>query len=286
MTRFTCFDLETTSTNTDTCEVVQAAVVTVPWSLQCESNTGSGFDWSAESTKCSLFHAARIPLGASEVHGIRTEDVQDKRPFADLARGLVDKVLLGDDTIVVTFNGSLFDVPIVLRHDTYGGTQQEREAAAAKLRARHVDVWRLWTRFRRSNRKAEAHAGTLLGAHLFWCGDTFDGAHDAANDCRATLRVLAEMLVGSGDGFVTLADAIRWSSEPLPGDVDFAGKFSWCGDTVVINFGEHGGKALEDVPTSYLRWMVDKASFPADTVRLVRAYLAGDYPVRRYEDEV
>jgi hypothetical protein len=128
-----------------------------------------------------------------------------------------------------------------------------------------------------------AWSGSVLRpAYGFWLGRSFDSAHDAAVDCHATLDVLREML---GSGFVSVDTAIKWSNEPLPGDVDFDGKFKWEDDQAVIGFGKHAGTPIESLPASYLRWMLD-SDFPASTKGLIRAYLQGSYPVRAYENEM
>jgi hypothetical protein len=111
-------------------------------------------------------------------------------------------------------------------------------------------------------------------------GETFGGAHDALNDCRATLRVFRAML----DRGNTIEAMQRWTTLPLPGDADFAGKLRWIGDQIIITFGEHAGTDLADVRSDYLRWMLTK-DFPDDTKALVTRVLAGDYPTRDYESE-
>ena len=126
---------------------------------------------------------------------------------------------------------------------------------------------------------ADLFIGGLMSAHAFWIGEKFDGAHDAGADCAATLRVLGEML---SCGFVTIDDAIKWSNEPLPGDVDFAGKFKWQDDRCVIVFGKHSGTPIEQVERGFLQWMLGK-DFLADTKNIVRRFLAGEYPQRRSE---
>jgi len=242
------------------------------------------------------------------VHGITAEMVADCKPFGAVVRSFV-QALTEPDVVIVTFNGCSYDIPIIARHAAtrelpsgglgtsghnaptlaqWDAVQRDIEQA---LRARHIDVMRLWWRARQASLPmpnsgmllltSNMFAGSLTAAHGFYTGEGFDDAHNAEVDCCSALRVLHEMLCS---GFVTVDTAIKWSNEPLPGDVDFAGKFKWEGDRAVITFGTHSGTSIEAVDRSYLQWMLSK-DFPADTKDIVRRFLAGEYPVRKYEDE-
>jgi hypothetical protein len=301
--RFIAFDLETTGVDVETAEVVQAAVVEA--SLRV---TMHGYSLTIGEATTQLFHVASIPEGATAVHGIRAEDVADKPPFVHAVRSLV-KGLTEPEVVAVSFNGCAYDIPIIARYaarfaefsggrsDTFlqtDSTTRARPVVEDLLRRRHIDVMRLWWRVKQSPASApwqerlhdtaqgwwptltsDMFAGSLAAVHGFFKGEGFGGAHDAGNDCRATLAVLGEML-NSG---MSIDDAIRWSNEPLPGDVDFAGKFKWQGDRVVIMFGKHSGTLIEDAEVSYLRWMLGK-DFPSDTKNIVRRFLADEYPQR------
>lgn len=294
---FKCFDLETTGIDVATCEVVQAAVV------KAES-LGAGVDLAGATSHESLFYAKSIPAGATAVHGITADRVAESPPFYAVVRAFV-RALTAEDTVTVTFNGCGYDIPIVARYAApreFPGTdrmdeiptQSQVDLIARDLEAllctRHVDVMRLWARARAEQRPVSWHdsdphllvhagcfGGSLMGAHAYWFGETFDGAHDAAADCYATLRVFDAMLRTE---FVDVETAIQWSNEPLPGDVDFAGKFKWEGDQVVLTIGKQAGTPIEEVDIGFLRWMLSK-DFHRDTKAIVRGFLAGTYPVRK-----
>lgn len=300
MTIFKCFDLETTSTDVATCEVVQAAIVEAPrWSDSADDPNGIGLVPSAVSARSMLFFAAAIPAGAQAVHGITPEKVADAPPFIRAVRSFV-AMLTEPDVVSVSFNGCGYDLPIVARYMSLlqGATTGRSTAAEIEqnLRERHIDVMRLWQRTRAQRRAvawtdsgwrrrlplhAECFSGTLTAAHAFWLGEVFDAAHDATADCMATLRVLDAMLRA---GFVDVETAIRWSNEPMPGDVDFAGKLKWDGGTCVVAVGKVSGTPIEDVDKGFLQWML-RADFPEDTKQIVRKFLAGEYPQRKYESE-
>jgi hypothetical protein len=308
--KFECFDLETTGVDVATCEVLQAAVVEASAGVttydQCSRVYSSGIDFVTAVSRSMLFHAATIPAGATAVHGITAEMVADCKPFGAVVRSFV-QALTEPDVVLVTFNGCGCDIPIIARYlenlpriSTYDAPHRSAGERETQLRARHIDVMRLWWRARQAKLlpawfdedafnntsyaprlTSDMFAGSLVAAHGFYCGEGFDDAHNAAVDCLATLRVLHEMLVS---GFVTVETAIKWSNEPLPGDVDFSGKFKWDGDRCVITIGKQAGTPIEDVEVGFLRWMLGK-DFPADTKDIVRRFLAGEYPVRKSEDE-
>lgn len=182
-----------------------------------------------------------------------------------------------------------------------------REWIELRLRQQHIDVMRLWARARqlgialpwqptvnelltslspqvrvRVDLNAGMFAGGLTPAYGFWLGRGFDSAHDAAVDCHATIDVLAAMMRA---GFVDVDTAIKWTNEPLPGDVDYDGKFKWEGDQAVIGFGKHAGTPLEDLPASYVQWMLG-SDFSSATKRMLLEFQQGRYPERAYENEV
>lgn len=289
--KFKCFDLETTGVDVETAEVVQAAAVEAvlrtshlqPQWYRVHVGTPSFVIGEATT---QLFYVASIPEGATAVHGIRVEDVVDMPKFGACVDSFT-RSLIAPDVVTVSFNGTGYDIPIIARYvSQFGVTRSEWET---RLRLRHIDVMRLWARARQAQRPApvwealtaDLFIGGLMSAHAFWIGEKFDGAHDAGADCVATLRVLDEML---SSGFCTIDDAIRWSNEPLPGDVDFAGKFKWQGERVVITIGKQAGTPIEKVERGFLQWMLGK-DFHSDTKDIVRRFLAGEYPVRKYEDE-
>jgi len=272
--KFVGLDLETTSTETGTAVVVQAAVVVVEGEVDDDSGQVR-LDWSTERVQKIMCYAEHIPPGATEVHGITAADVADCKPFEVYVSGLV-KSLVQPDTVVVTFNGAGYDLVIVARYLGF------------PLVLDHVDIYRAWMYDRSLNAPvpwdvrcsptvqrlpitANAFSGSLGGAHAFYTGDSFADAHDAAVDCRSTLRVFGKMPH-------SLDELRKWARSPLPGCVDFSGKLTWDGDRACIAFGKHKGTPLEAVPRDYLSWMTSKGDFPRDTCNVVLDFLRGNYP--------
>jgi uncharacterized ubiquitin-like protein YukD len=170
--------------------------------------------------------------------------------------------------VVVSYNGMDYDVRIVAQYAV-----EAMVDTAALINARHVDVFRVWKHYQAISSTAGCYAGTLSGAHMCLVGRPIDGAHDATVDCYATLRCFAEML---DQGITTVELAIALSKLPLPGCVDFAGKFRWVAQRVCIGFGKRKDERIEDVPNSYLQWML-RGDFPPSTCQLIRDYL--DNPI-------
>jgi DNA polymerase III epsilon subunit-like protein len=286
VTLFGCLDFETTSTNVDSTEVVQVAFVV--WEL-LDAGGGLHKDTQVErKAEAVLCYVPSIPIGSMAVHGIKASDVADRRSFAEQVPLLAR--MLSKVDYLVTFNGTGFDVPILERYARDAGVD------VSFVRPRHIDVYRAWKRKQQIDTRAACYSGGLAGAHFFTTCRTFGGAHDARNDCRATLRTFLAMLVDPRFNLddlapitadttrPTLADFVRWSELPLPGYADLDGKLRWIGDVLTLGFSEHAGIDIAEVDTSFLGWILDK-NFAPDTKALVSTVLAGGYPARRYEDE-
>jgi len=270
------FDFETTTVDVPTTDVVQVAFVS--HGVEPSGET----ELRAAKTLC---YVPSIPIGATAIHGIKAEDVADRKPFVDQVAALC-KMLARCD-YVTTFNGLGFDVPILERFAALAGVD------ASFVRARHIDCYRLWKRVQSIDPIAACYSGGLAGAHYWATQQTIDGAHDALNDCRATLRVRTALqlsLQASDPALPSLVDAcdlmVRLSALPLPGYADVGEKFKWVGDVLTVDFGkQYSGVDVAEVDEGFFKWMLD-GDFSDDTKRVAQSLLAGVYPARRYEDEV
>ena len=122
---------------------------------------------------------------------------------------------------------------------------------------------------------ASVMTGALSAAFAWTHGYTFDDAHDALADCRATLDVLDAFT----DNVVELDWCERITREPLPGDVDWSGKLKWAGDEIVFAFGKHKGAPVRSELHGYVSWMLG-ADVPEDTCKVLRAMRRGVFPKR------
>ncbi len=215
----------------------------------------------------------KIDPEASAVHKITDEMVADAPTFASLAEkihmGLRECDLLG-------YNLKAFDVPLIQAEFARCGITYKEP--------RVVDVFKLYTRVSPRN---------LTAAVKEFLGETFDAAHDALSDTRATARVLEAMMERHPEiprDVQGIHDLLFNNARGL----DQQGKFTWKGAEIVWNFGKFNGQPLRDVlrgpcPScgtrscrcmrGYAEWLL-KADFAEDTKTIVRDALAGRFPTK------
>lgn len=189
-----------------------------------------------------------IPEEASNVHGIKDEDVAGEATFRQIAKSLAQE-LTGCD--IAGFNSNRFDVPIL---------DEEFRRAGVKFdfsRARFIDVQTIF-------HKKEPR--TLQAAHIFYCGAPFDSAHSASADTRATIDVFKAQLEHYTDLPNDVEELSKFSSQNR--NVDFMGRIVLNDkDEPVINFGKYKGQLVTDVfrkDTSYYDWIL-KGNFSQNT---------------------
>lgn len=232
------FDLETTGTNVSEDRIVQIAIVKL-------------FPDGTHISKQRLINPERpIPAEATAVHHITDEMVtaEGVRTFRQVAHSLA-QMISGCD--IAGFNSNRFDVPLL---------DQEFERAGVDFdfsKARFVDVQTIF-------HKKEPR--TLEAAHKFYCGEPFEGAHDALADTEATMRVL----LGQLEMYDDLPTEITALSEFANNNrnVDLMGRLIYDDqDREVINFGKYKGKLAEEVlaqDMGYYSWIMN-GDFPRST---------------------
>lgn len=258
-----CFDLETTTADPKTAEIVEFGAVRV------ESRP--------EAKGVTALHRYKtrspIPASASAIHGITDDMVTNEPLFADAPERLT--IFQGADA-VVTFNGERFDLPVLARCAPPGSLPRIPHC---------IDVFLLWQQIRKGQLKVtlperpfdvSAYAGTLSGAVAFWLNERLDDAHSADADARATMRVFYEIVIALSTTRVeiTLEDLAALCDLPPEGYADKARK--WCispAGEIVCAFGKHRGTPLAKLPIGYLKWMQGK-DFAPDTLAIVNAELA------------
>jgi len=77
-------------------------------------------------------------------------------------------------------------------------------------------------------------------------------AHRAGPDAYVTAHILLQLLQTE-----TISDLVAWTTQPD-----------------VVRFGRHRGKAWTELPSDYLRWIVEESDMDASRLRLARAELA------------
>jgi DNA polymerase-3 subunit epsilon len=242
-----------------------------------------------------------IPAGATAVHGITDEMVRDEPPFSYFAPRI--QAALGHPTVLVTYNGTRFDVPLLdaeLRRHGYPhlpglgdatgritipeidlyvlwrwGAEQVRQAAfAAAEDARGVDE--PFVRLTAMEVLILTSPRTFSDAVRIFAGREHEGAHSAEADALALPAVL-EGMVSAFDLEDRTVDDLCALCVP-PEMVDRAGKFRRDEDgTVRFAFGKHRGEPVADHP-DFLQWMLDpRRDFAPDTLSYAREFLQTAY---------
>ncbi|MGB1184605.1 MAG: exonuclease domain-containing protein, partial [Schleiferiaceae bacterium] len=161
LTRPMCFfDLETTGVNVTSDRIVEICVHKVHPDGKEETHT-----WRVNPT-------VPIPLGASQVHGVYDQDVQDEPTFKELAPTV--HALIADSDLA-GFNSNKFDIPLLAEEFLRAGIDFEM----GKRRA--VDVQNIFHRMEQR---------TLSAAYKFYCNESLENAHSAEADVLATYEVL------------------------------------------------------------------------------------------------
>ena len=242
------FDLETTGLDLAIDRIVELAVLKL-------------LPGGAEETLHALINPGiPIPASASDVHGIRDEDVGDKPTFAQIADRLM-QFLEGCD--LAGFNVIRFDLPLLKAEFTRAGLvwpEEDRNLVDA-----HVIY-------------QEKERRDLTAAVKFYCGDDLADAHSALADVRATRRVVEAQirrypdLPNSVDG---LGDFCR---EARPNKFADSGYwFAWkSGMLIFAKSKKHKGESLLEVAKcdpGFLQRMLTKG-FPDDTQQIVQDALS------------
>lgn len=248
-TEWSVLDFETTGTDAARCGVVQAGIAYF---------NGT----SCTRTWCELFNPGHaIPPAAAAVHGIHDPDVVGKPPF-----GLVPEVgQLLACPVLVTYNGSMFDVPILRRH------LQPLGICAIPP---HVDVRSFISWHTRARRGAK-----LEEVCERW-GVKLAQAHDAGQDAAAAGRLLLA-LVDAGLVPPQVDQAVRLSAHYQRLIEAEYSVWSWwlyrdrtAPDTLRLGAGKFQGYALDEADPDYLRWVLalDNPA-PLDAQLCLRAQL-------------
>lgn len=253
------FDTETTGTDPATDRVVEISLIRV----SAEGGVEPPRTWRINP-------GVRIPVEASEIHGITNHDVADQPTFAQVADELLT-YLRGCD--LAGFNIGRFDVRVLQNEFLRAGKAFELSGV------RIIDAQVIYHQKEPRN---------LTAAMRFYCDKELKDAHGAEADTVATLEVFAGQL-GRYDELGLDIDALHEvSSATNSGYVDSARRFIWRDNEPVFNFGRLKGKSLrwaasEPTERAYMRSIVT-GTFDEDTKSIVRDALVGKIRQRVREE--
>ena len=195
-----------------------------------------------------------IPAGATEIHGIKDEDVANEKTFKEIAKSLL-AYFEGCD--IAGFGSNYFDVPMLYNEWLRAGIEWDY------TKVNLIDAGNLF------KIKEER---TLSAAVKFYCNKDHEGAHGAEADTAATIDVFAAQMERYED-LPTTVEEMALVTNYGKKILDLSGKFSYndAGE-IIFNFKYKGERAIDHM--DFIDWMYYKANFPPDT-RRVCAQLLG-----------
>jgi DNA polymerase-3 subunit epsilon len=223
------FDLETTGLTIGMDRIIEISVLKI------------NKDGSKEYFTRRINPEMPISAKASEITGIKDEDLKHEKTFAEVAPEL--NAFL-DQCDLAGYNSNKFDVPFLVDEFLRVGVDFRFEDR--KL----VDVQNIF-------HKMEPR--TLEAAYRFYCNEELKHAHSAEGDITATFEVFEAQMKKYGDKIGTSVEALHKFTNMF-NTVDLAGRlvYNEQGEEIV-NFGKHKGKKVEDVfnsEPSYYDWLM------------------------------
>jgi len=165
-----------------------------------------------------------IPKDATAVHGITDNDVHGK-PDAPIVCWQAEHIAsMAQPDILVTYNGKLFDIPIVSRLS--GGTYLSSLP--------HIDVLDLAYRYLPT---LDNHKLGTVYKHV--CGRDARNAHNALADVQYTLDIMD-----------AIRKQLKMSIPQLLEDINTPRPYS------IMPISKYKGKVLDDVPKSFAQWLL------------------------------
>lgn len=274
------FDIESTGLNIVSDCIVELSFVKVFPDGHNETKTWRvcPWDYAAGVQK-------KMDPKASEVNGIKDEDLVGERKFIEIAPEVVEWIA---DSDLAGFNSAKFDLPMLaeeierVRSYCVKRIQDPRVPDANRSKAREtlgkvdvdlhskrmVDVQTIYHYMEPRNLKA---------AYRFYCGgEDFENAHTAMADTMATYEVLKGQLEmyqkADKHHELVLKNDVEFLSGVggRPRNIDYAGRLILGkDDEPIISFGKHKGRSARSVYESepaYFAW-IENGEFTMDTKR-------------------
>lgn len=274
------FDIESTGLNIVSDAIVELSFVKVFPDHHHEVKTWRVCPWDYFAGK-----QKSIDPGASQVNGIKDEDVAGEPKFIEIAPEVVSWL---KDSDLAGYNSTKFDLPMLaeeierVRAYCTKRLNDPKSDEAKKEKARKVldsididlhakqmiDVQTIYHYMEPRNLKA---------AYRFYCGgEDFKNAHSAEADTMATYEVLKGELdmYSQPDKYhdSTLKNNVEFLSGVggRPRTIDYAGRLIFGkNDEPTISFGKHKGHTAREVyetEPAYFAWIMN-GEFTMDTKR-------------------
>lgn len=196
---------------------------------------------------------AEISGGATRVHGIKKEDLDDKPPFRTVASRVLE---LLTDCDVAGFNLASFDLPLLQEEFRRIGIDFSLAGRCV------VDVKRIYHM---------KESRDLTAAYRFYCGADHEKAHNAFEDALVCWRVLKAQIDRYAELPNTPEQIIEHCAKTKRGRfLDSGCWFEVRNGQPFFAHGKHTGRALKEiaeVEPDYLDWMLG-ADIPEDTALL------------------
>lgn len=210
--RILVLDTETTGVDTEVDRVVQISMVLVDGPVRRV----------VMNTLCNPM--TNIPRAATDIHGI-TDFAVTNMPDSWLACWLaVHNAKLVQPDLLVTYNGRLFDLPLIARLSGISDLD----------RLPHIDVLDMAYRYLPA---LPNHKLSTLYRHLM--KKEADQAHDAAADVLYTYEIME-----------ALRKQLQMSIEELVTDMSQPRPYH------LMPISKHKGKLLRDVPAGFAKWLL------------------------------
>ncbi len=167
------------------------------------------------------------------------------------------------------YNVRSFDLPLLKAEFERNGHQWSYEESQI------VDAFRLWQLLEKR---------TLSDAAERWLGEKHEGAHNALEDIRVTIRICEAMFLCRPQ-FPRDVAAIHKLAYPIdPNSVTKDGKIIWKNGTATMNFGKNWtGTPLTMMTQRDLKWIVSQAcgGASAEVKRICEDAIRGIFPVKQ-----
>ena len=239
------FDLETTGIDTKRDRIVQYAFI---------GSDKSGGEIRVEEL---VYPQQKIPIESSRIHGIYDDDVKGLSSFSAHVEKIEELV---NGAVIVGHNVRRFDLPFL-------GNEYSRSGSLVPKPVAVIDTLEL-------ARRLKLPRPHNLGALCSRYGIDLTNAHTASADAAATLLLLWKLMCDHPQPFRQSLDEIeRWlqgtstirSASELGRDyndlipLDSRGRLRVDGSDIVLAFGRHRGRTIEEVHNndkSYFDWLI------------------------------